>query len=40
MTVESESYDSDANCRHWSVVVGQFPVGTLEFEVEIGHGRA
>src|SRR3954465_6075867 len=26
------SYDYDANCRHWPDVVGQFPVGTLEFE--------
>jgi platelet-activating factor acetylhydrolase isoform II len=31
MTVDS--YDYDANCRHWPDVVGQFPVGTLEFEV-------
>src|SRR3954469_5416406 len=26
------SFDYDANCRHWPDVVGQFPVGTLEFE--------
>jgi hypothetical protein len=31
MTVDS--YDYDVNCRHWPEVVGQFPVGTLEFEV-------
>jgi platelet-activating factor acetylhydrolase isoform II len=31
MTVDS--YDYDANCPHWPEVVGQFPVGTLEFEV-------
>lgn len=31
MTVDS--YDYDANCRHWPEVVGPFPVGTLEFEV-------
>ena len=31
MTVDS--YDYDANCRHWPEVAGQFPVGTLEFEV-------
>jgi hypothetical protein len=31
MTVDS--YDYEANCRHWPDVVGQFPVGTLEFEV-------
>jgi len=30
MTVDS--YDYDANCRHWPGVVGQFSVGTLEFE--------
>ena len=28
-----DPYDYDANCRHWPDVVGQFPVGTLEFEV-------
>jgi len=28
-----DSYDYDANCRHWPDVVGPFPVGTLEFEV-------
>src|SRR5690348_5919086 len=26
-------YDYDANCRHWPDVIGQFPVGTIEFEV-------
>jgi hypothetical protein len=31
MTVDP--YDYDANCRHWPEVVGQFPVGTLEFDV-------
>src|SRR4051795_12452364 len=31
MTVDS--YDYDANCRHWPDVVGPFSVGTLEFEV-------
>ena len=29
----AESYDYDANCRRWPDVAGQFPVGTLEFEV-------
>jgi hypothetical protein len=29
----ADSYDYDANCRHWPDVVGQFRVGTLEFEV-------
>src|SRR5690349_1168468 len=28
-----DSYDYDANCRRWPEVIGQFPVGTLEFEV-------
>jgi predicted dienelactone hydrolase len=28
-----DAYDYDANCRDWPDVVGQFPVGTLEFEV-------
>lgn len=28
-----DSYDYDANCRHWPNVVGQFPVGTLEFDI-------
>jgi hypothetical protein len=27
------SYDYDANCTHWPDATGQFPVGTLEFEV-------
>lgn len=27
------AYDYDANCRHWPDAAGQFPVGTLEFEV-------
>ena len=27
-----DSYDYDANCRRWPDVVGEFPVGTLEFE--------
>src|SRR3954471_20892637 len=31
MTVDS--YDYDANCRHWPDVVGPFSVGTLEFEL-------
>jgi hypothetical protein len=29
----ADSYDYDANCRHWPDAVGQFPVGTLELEV-------
>jgi len=28
----ADSYDYDANCRHWPDVVGPFRVGTLEFE--------
>ena len=28
-----DSYDYDANCRHWPDAAGSFPVGTLEFEV-------
>jgi hypothetical protein len=31
MTIDS--YDYDANCRHWPDVVGRFSIGTLEFEV-------
>src|SRR4051794_143781 len=26
-------YDYDANCRDWPELRGQFPVGTLDFEV-------
>jgi len=33
-----DSYDYDANCRHWPDVVGRFPVGTLEFEVTDAFG--
>src|SRR5690349_14538355 len=29
----ADSYDYDANCRHWPDVAGEFAVGTLEFEV-------
>lgn len=28
-----DSYDYDANCRHWPVASGPFPVGTIDFEV-------
>jgi hypothetical protein len=28
-----EPYDHDANCRHWPEARGEFPVGTLDFEV-------
>jgi hypothetical protein len=28
-----DSYDYDANCRHWPHVTGPFSIGTLEFEV-------
>jgi len=28
-----DSYDYDANCRHWPDASGPFPVGTLDFEV-------
>ncbi len=28
-----DSYDYDANCRHWPAVTGPFVVGTLDFEV-------
>src|SRR5690349_11800958 len=27
-----DSYDYDANCRHWPHAAGPFPVGTREFE--------
>lgn len=29
----NDSYDYDANCRHWPEVTGPFPVGTSEFDV-------
>jgi predicted dienelactone hydrolase len=28
-----DSYDYDANCRHWPDVAGPFPVGTVDFDV-------
>ena len=32
-TMANDTYDYDANCRHWPEARGPFPSGTLDFEV-------